>query len=286
MKSELAISVFLFSLAACSSDDGLGESGSGTARFTVYGEDFIERGIGAEEFADGWSVTFEQFLLVLGDVSVKKSGGETGAMLAGAQLFNLVMPGPHDVGTTGDIASGHWDDVGYTFSPIASDTSLHASATAADRAQMETSGSSVLVRGTATKGAVTKTFGWAFGSAIAFSGCIAVEDGKETPGFVLAAGGTEDVELTIHGDHFFYDDLASPDAVLRFDAIARADDEGDADGAVTLAELSAISLVSIAEGTYGTGSASNVNDLGAFVTAQVATLGHYRGEGHCTAVSQ
>jgi hypothetical protein len=42
-----------------------------------------------------------------------------------------------------------------------------------------------------------------------------------------------------------------------------------------------VKLVDIAEGTYGTGSASNVNDLKAFVQALTVTIGHFRGEGHC-----
>ena len=67
----------------------------------------------------------------------------------------------------------------------------------------------------------------------------------------------------------------------RFNAMAAAD--ANANGEVTLDELSAVKLVDIPEGTYGTGSASNVDDLGAFVRALTATLGHYRGEGHCAA---
>ena len=98
---------------------------------------------------------------------------------------------------------------------------------------------------------------------------------------MVTNGGNESVQLTIHGDHFFYDDLASEEAVPRFNAMAAADTSGD--GKVTLDELGAVKLVDIDEGTYGTGSASHVDDLGAFVQALTATLGHYRGEGHCAA---
>ena len=59
--------------------------------------------------------------------------------------------------------------------------------------------------------------------------------------------------------------------------------DSPADGEVTLEELADIKLVDIAEGSYGTGSASHVDDLGSFLQALTMTLGHYRGEGHCAA---
>ncbi len=61
-------------------------------------------------------------------------------------------------------------------------------------------------------------------------------------------------------------------------AAADANDDGE----VTLEELEAVPLVEIDEGTYGTGSASHVDDLGEFVRALTRTIGHYRGEGHRT----
>jgi hypothetical protein len=277
---------FLLFFAACNGEGGIGDEGSGTARFTVYGEDFIEQGIAADEFADGWSARFEKFLVVLGDVTIARQGGKTAPGIAQMQLFDLVAPGPHDVGTTASIPSGHWDVVGYRIAPLSDDTALHASVGADERALVESAVASVVVHGSATKGGVTKRFEWSFSPSIAFTKCVAEQDGRQTPGFSLGDGSVEIIELTIHGDHFFYDDLASPDAELRFDAIARADDDGDADGIVTLAELGGIPLATIADGAYGTGSASHVDDLGAFVAAQVATLGHYRGDGHCVAVTQ
>jgi hypothetical protein len=88
--------------------------------------------------------------------------------------------------------------------------------------------------------------------------------------------------VTVHGDHLFYDDLASPDALLRFEAMAAAD--ADADGEVTLEELHQVRLASLSsdQGTYGVGS-FDIDDLGAFVRAATQTVGHYDGEGHCVA---
>ena len=99
----------------------------------------------------------------------------------------------------------------------------------------------------------------------------------------MTNGGVDTVELTIHGDHLYYDDLQSPNAKRRFDAIADADK--DMDKTITQDELTAEKLVAIdpMKGAYGTGAASDVDDLGAYVRALSRTVGHFRGEGECFA---
>jgi TonB family protein len=89
------------------------------------------------------------------------------------------------------------------------------------------------------------------------------------------------VELTVHGDHLFYDDLQSEEAVLRFQALADAD--ANQDGDITLAELDAVPLytVPLSNGSYGTGALGNVNTLGDYERTLSRTIGHYRGEGSC-----
>jgi hypothetical protein len=264
---------------ACSSDEEA--AGSGSARFTIWGEEYIEDAIPADIFTDGWSADFERFLIVVGDVSVADSQAGEGGRIAQKQLFNLVSPGPHDVGTISSLEARAWNTVGYVVAPFDADTAVHSSASNADRATMEQGGFSLFVSGSATKGTESKTFAWGFGNVTHYDRCVADEDGRETRGIVVTNGGTDTVQLTIHGDHFFYDDLASPAARPRFQAMFAAD--ADSNGEVTLEELTNVKLVDIPEGTYGTGSASHVDDLGAFVRALTATVGHFRGEGHCAA---
>lgn len=95
----------------------------------------------------------------------------------------------------------------------------------------------------------------------------------------MTEGGTDAVELTIHGDHFFYDDLQAATAKLRAEAIVNAD--ANLDGLVELSELDAVALTSLPANQYGTGGASDVNNLGDFVRFLSRTVGHYRGEGEC-----
>jgi hypothetical protein len=263
-------------LSGCGSDDG-----AGNASFNVWGEDYIEQQIPAADVEDGWTIAFEKFLIVIGDVTVADRNAGAGGRIDGTRLFNLVTPGPHEVGAVTGLSARAWDKVGYSVPAVSSQTALHSSATGDDLALMQTGGFSVHVAGTAVKGATTKSFAWGFTNSTRYEDCVADVEGKQTQGVVVTSGGNESVQLTIHGDHFFYDDLASPAAVVRFDAIAAAD--ANANGEVTLDELAQTKLVDIAEGTYGTGSASNVDDLAAFVRALTATLGHFRGEGHCSA---
>lgn len=277
----LITALALSSLAACGDDDGESD-GSGTATFTAWGEEYIEEGIPAEVFEDGWSVKFDKFLVSITGISVHDRAG-AGDELEGNWLLDLTKPGPHELGSL-DLTAKAWPLVGYAIEPVSSDTERHESATAADLELMQGGKFSVYVAGTATDGDVTKTFAWGFTNGTQYSDCVSEIDGKEIEGVIVANGGDEKVQLTIHGDHFFYDDLASFDAVPRFAPMAAAD--ADDDGEVTLEELDGVPLVEIEEGTYGTGSASHVDDLGGFVRALTRTIGHYRGEGHCTETAE
>jgi hypothetical protein len=263
-------------IAGCSDD-----AGSGDVEFTVWGEEYIEDGIPAETFEDGWSAKFSEFLIVVGEVTVADTSAGDGDHISGSQLFNLVTPGPHDLGRLDGLEARRWDTVGYEVRAIDADTELHASASADDLATMRARDYSVYVAGTARKGSETKNFAWGFQNSTRYTRCVSEAEGREQHGVVVTNGGTEHVELTIHGDHFFYDDLASPNALLRFAPIAKADVNEDGD--VTLDELAAVKLVEIQDGPYGTGGAGHVDDLGAFVRGLTASLGHFRGEGHCVA---
>lgn len=112
------------------------------------------------------------------------------------------------------------------------------------------------------------TFDWSFDTDTTYN-C-------EPEDLTIPAGGEDGTELTIHGDHLFYDGLENPDAEVRGAAIADAD--ADADGVVTQAELD---LVQVATLGYEVGQYSEVTTLGDFVSFLTRTLGHVDGEGHC-----
>ncbi|WP_438004306.1 hypothetical protein WME89_36675 [Sorangium sp. So ce321] len=267
-------------LAGCGDE---GASGTGSVAFSTWGEDYIEQEIPAADLADGWSIQYEKFLFVLRNVTVADREGNVGARMQGSILFDHTKAGAKPVVTFDGLEARPWERVSYEIGPIDADAALEG-ATEDDKALMLDAGASVHIEAIARKGdgGGEKRLDWTFSLATRYADCKGDRAGKETDGVLVTNGGTDTVELTIHGDHFFYDDLQAATAARRFAPIAAAD--ADDDGAVTLEELAAVRLVAIEEGTYGTGSAGNVDDLGAFVAALSRTIGHFRGEGECVSV--
>lgn len=288
MKKTKLAAVLTILAAACSDSDA---DGKGDVTFTAWGEDFIEKEIPAKDPAtgeviveDGWTIRFSKFLIVISDVSVGEADKEPAAKMTTPKLYDMHAPGRKPVVTFTGLPGKAYTHVSYAVGPATPSAELAGGATDADKQLMVQGGYSVYVEGTLAKDATTKSFTWGFGTNTLYDRCEGEVSGKMTEGVVVTNGGNDSVELTIHGDHLFYDDLQSPDAKLRVDALANAD--ADADGKITLEELAAVQLADpqkIPPGTYGTGSASNVNDLRAFVEALSRTLGHFRGEGECLA---
>ena len=284
-----ALLLLAAALVACSSD-GDSADGQGTVAFTTWGEEYIEQEIpptsaeGKVIIQDGWTIRYSKFLVVLSEVQVAEEDAAPVASLAAPILFDMHTPGVKAVTSFANLPGKPYAHVSYAIAPATPAVTLGTGATEADKAEMVTNGYSVFVDGVATKASISKKFTWGFKTNTLYERCKGELAGKETEGVVVTNGGTDEVQLTIHGDHFFYDDLQSSLAKVRFDNIAAAD--ANADGAVTLEELAAVDLADtkkITAGPYGTGSAAGINDLRAFVEALSRTVGHYRGEGECLA---
>lgn len=234
-----------------------------TLSVRVYGEEFIEEEIPAEA-TDGWAITFDKFLIVIGDVRVARSG-ETLASSSAFRVFNLAASsggaGYLVVELTADARDGV-HEVSYRVAPAAEATAGNASA--ADVAMMAAQGFSVYVEVTATDGARTKRMALGSQSATRYAGCFTTIDFDDS--------GAAQVQLTIHGDHLFYEDLGE-DPAVRFEALAEAD--ADDDGEISAAELAAADV----------DAAVGAADLGALIEALISTLGHIDGEGHCAEVT-
>lgn len=262
-----------------------GENGSGTLEFTLYGEDFIEQGIPAaassedEGLVDGWSVQFSKFFICIGNLKVEDHSGVVGAEDSAFYIFDVHQPGPHTFATFTEVDAQRWEHVSFTIRR-ADSSALSGNVSNDDVDFMAQNNYSVYVEGTASNGTDTYSFTWGFDTETDYGDCHHDDFGD---GVLVPNGGVESAEITIHGDHLFYDDLQSSDTVLRFNAIQIADSNTDFD--ITLEELAGVDLTTLTEGTYGTGGVGTVEDLGAFIRALTQTLGHYRGEGHCHASS-
>ncbi|MBA3549558.1 MAG: hypothetical protein H0T76_24035 [Nannocystis sp.] len=252
-------------LAACAPDEG-------ELEVRIYGEAFIEEGIPASEFADGWDLKFERFLISVGSVSVGPAGEAPGLDELGYQVYDLSRP---SMGL-GQLVTGAAVPVGrqYATFVVRPDADAVASGVSeADLARLQDGGLALYVAGSATKAGVTKTFAWGFATNTSYSDCKSeAEVGADAPATV---------QLTIHGDHLFYDDLFSETPDVRFDLVAQAD--GDGDGEVTQAELLAVDLRPLTN--YQVGS-TGIVDLWHFIEHQTGTLGHIDGEGHCQSTTE
>ena len=249
--------------------------GVGSVKFTTWGEEYIEQGIPAAELDDGWQLIFSKFLVSLGDFEVAKTKGGSAGAVPGFKVFDLTKQGPFEVASLDKIPSDTWNEVRYAI--VANTAATAGNVSAMELATFTGKGNALQVEGLATKGAVQKRFAWAFTQGIDYKEC---ENDAAVKGVVVPTGSTVTLQVTVHGDHFFYDQLASADAKLRFDAIAAAD-KAPEDGVVTLDELAAVSLTSLPTGQYGTAGAPGVDTLKDFVQALSATVGHFQGEGHC-----
>jgi hypothetical protein len=276
----LALTVLVTSAAGCNDSD----NGKGTVTITTWGEEYIEDELPSDAFLDSWSVKYSKFLVVYNHVTIAAGNGDVVAKLDHPLVFDMVQKakGKPKTLATYDLEAKAWPNLSYQVGPIADDAEPGDLATADDVTLLQTDQASVHVEGTAmSPTGAQKTFSWSFSPATLFEGCHGMQDGKEVEGVLVTNGGTQEVELTVHGDHMFYDDLQSEEGGPRFQAYADADADGD--GEVTLAELDLVPLytVPLERGTYGTGALGNVNTLGQYVRTLARTIGHYRGEGSC-----
>jgi hypothetical protein len=273
---------------ACSSDPTAG-LGRGSVKFTTWGEEYIEEGIPADPegesgFVDGWDLQYDKFLVNFHAIEVADASGEIGAKSEDSYFVDNTKPGRKALVTFPELAAKAWEAVSYQIKPAKANATVISGARD-DLEMMIEQGYSIYVSGTATKGAVTKTFRWGFTTATQYEGCHHEQDGKDTLGIVVTNGKTDTSELTTHGDHFFYDRLQeSPDPALktslRFDEKAAADEAetGNADGEVTLQEMSELAI----DISKYNPSGLHAPTIGAFVTSLARTVGHFRGEGECT----
>jgi hypothetical protein len=222
---------------------------SGDWAVSAWGEEYIEEGIPAEEFVDSCSASFERFSVEFAEASLRTPEEEiVGEVPVGR--FELTEPGPQDLGAV-SVTPGTYDRVYYS---IGSETE-----------------DSVQTAGTVTCGEDSVAFDWSFNPSVRYR-CLA-----DAPlEVVVPEGGEVATQITIHGDHLFYDSLAGEGEELRGQAIVDAD--ADADGVVTLAELEAVSVEALG---YPVGTHTEITHLADFIAQLVSGVGHVDGEGHC-----
>lgn len=255
---------YLLLCAACAlpacDDDSTGEPRDHV--IAAYGEAFVEDHIPPDE-TDGWRIEFESLIVLVSDVQAGS------AALEGVHAIELTAASDGVGHELGVLAGGPFTQLGYRIAPADSAIPVNLST---DQVQpLLDNGWSIRVEGVATKDTQTIGFTWGFATDTDYQAC-------QTAPTAVDAGTVRSL-LTIHADHFFYDDLVSDSPNVAFELVASAD--ADADGEVTMSELAAIDITGLAR--YQVGSNGDITDLAAFIEAQSRTLGHIDGEGHCDA---
>jgi len=246
-------------LVACLPKDTRPEPGSLTV--TVTSE--LPAGQAQWVTADGWTIEYQRFLASVRRVTLDDEGPcNVYSDARYGRLYAATLPGSHKLSQQYALGPCQF---GFRIDSPHSDDLLGPGVTKADQTLMRTpgqdawsgpSGVSIYIEGSAKKDAREKHFAWTFRRRINYSGCrleaagVVIESGVK-----LSGGDDKKLDLRLHGEALFQDAIDPTKAALRFDTFAQADDQyGNADGEVTLEELSLVPLesASVEPGDAGT----------------------------------
>lgn len=296
--ASLCVALLALSVGPACSDtasgaDGGAGNGSGSAQLIVVPEESIPEGLKAgespENMKDGWTITYERFLVTIGAVVARRS--DDGTSITAPDVFVLDL---RNAPTTGylladwrGLAAARYDKFTYSLPNAKPGAKLLAPTQQADLELMTREGFSVYFEGAASKAGETFTFKWGFRAGTTFSDC-ATTDGQA--GFAVPSGGAVQVKPTIHGDHWFFTNVTQGTELTERRAawIKVCDKDGDKD--VTLDELKACELaVALPQKPNGPYDLTGVKDQDGdpklsvydYVATQARTLGDFQGDGEC-----
>ncbi len=298
----LFLSILTTALLAAACDES---SGKGNIQIYVEPEWTLINGIShgeeEEDIRDGWDVSYSDFVLSIGEITVGRSGQPPKYGMGThylVDLKNTPLAGQLVAEFTG-VPSGHWDRVGYAL-PAASPDSVPLGAVPLNhQSLMKDQGLAVYTRMTFTKAtgqrcpylvgtadpadparpctaATELTAEWALPFPARADGC---QTELET-GLTVPDGGTAAVKLTIHADHFFF-------TAFRHTGVTRLvqhliDADLDADGEITLEELDAVPVTVLSTTIFDLSTIPGaLNTLLDYVRWATITLPHYQGDGGC-----
>ncbi|UQA59665.1 hypothetical protein [Polyangium aurulentum] len=272
-------------LAGCGDDTGA-TADKGDAQVFVEPEETIPGGLaagtGEEDVQDGWAVTYDRFLVSIGNFRAARSDAtETLAEPETYVLDLLHAPaGGYVIKTFEDVSAVRWDRFGFDLPNATASAKTLAPTTAEDAKLLADGGWSVYFEGKIEKEGVVKTFKWGLPAGTSFDDC-ANEDG--TPGFAVPSGGSAQVKPTIHGDHWFFNNVTAGAEVTKRYAQYIADADADADGETTIDELKALKAAdAFPAAQYNlAGGLTPIETAYDYVLAQARTLGDFQGDGEC-----
>jgi len=280
-------------LIACDSSEGIG---TGDLTLRVSGEGAAKVGYPYEKngallaFGDDWSISFDKFLVSLGQVELRASDGAEAVASTDTFIADLHRGDPV-FGRYEGLDARRWDRLSFRILPPDGATINLNDVAAEDIERMRAGGFNYWIEGSATLDEMTYTFAWGLANPTRNSSCSNGLDG--TDGLVVRTNSTTEAEITIHVDHLFWDTLGSEIAAMRFTPIAAAStDDTHVDfeelAGQLLSDLRDIGGEPLQDGegqriVYNPGAVPiGEPNLMEFVLASAASAGHVNGLGLCT----
>ena len=305
-----------FAALACGCIDPAGRA---ELQVLVEAEDVIISGLqpgdGVENIQDGWALTFDSYLISIGEIELQLSS-DPSVVASSDELHVLdlsgVSAGGEQLWTFDELEAGSWE-FGYAILGASADAVRHETVEQADFEAMQAEGWSYLIRGGLSKAdgrscppaalATPPMDAVAEGTNQAGDPCypadsVSFELGARAearfgpcevdgiPGVSVNAGATTTVAITIHGDHLVFNGFpeGAEGGIVRLGQWL-ADADLNLDGVVTRAELDAISPSDLAEidDRYQLGGSplTPLESMWDYLVAQLMTQGHFQGEGEC-----
>jgi hypothetical protein len=291
------------SCLVCGALSACNVEGTGSVQVFVEPEDSIPQGIAAgtgdEDVVDGWTVTYEKFLVVFGNFRAHRTAVPDDVLAAPATVavdMRDVPAGGLVAARFDDVAAARWDRVGFDLPNASAQTTAAPGVSAEDLATLVDGRLSLFVAGRIEKAdgqscapthptdcvpATTVRFSWPLSVGTAFDGCAPAEGDL---GFAVPSGGTAQVKPTIHGDHWLFNNITQGAEITERRAQWVADADLDRDGETTLDELSDVDATDVFSPTLGynlTGALTPIETARDFLEAQARTLGDFQGDGEC-----
>lgn len=282
-------------LAACSATP------TGNATIALEAEETITDGLvpgtELENIVDGWTVTFDQFVVAIGHVHLGQQATGFEEHVEDIHVIDLgSLPATgFELARFDAIPTGDYDVAEFE-TPAATATAIrHESVPQAVFDEMVAGGCTYLIAGTITNptgescppggtcmpvGAGGVSFRLCIPAATDFGPC---ESPDGNPAVTVAANLTAPAAITVHGDHLFFDSFPTGEEIVERRAQWLANCDTNQDGEVTQAELMAADAAAIftAPDYSLAGAPTTIASAWDFVRAQVKTQGHWNGEGEC-----
>jgi len=284
-------------LCACGST-----SSTGKVQVFASAEDTIPDGLtpgtDGESIVDGWTVSYQKFLITIGNFRAGRSSDASDRLIE-PKVYVLDMKSLPTAGFTlasfDEASATRYDKVGYDL-PNATAAALRPEGTSqADHDLMVQRGWSLYFEATLTKAdgqsckptapadcasRTSLTIAWGTAAGTSFDDCAPP---MGDAGFAVPTGGTVQVKPTVHGDHWFFTNLTQGTELTERRAQWIVDSDLDRDGKTTIEELELVQAADLFRApTYNlTGASIPITTAYDYLEAQARTLGDFQGEGEC-----